>query len=263
MTEKEPWEKVQYFVVFLHDGSLRSWSQAGLCAYFLFETVSPLGLRQSGLSLPGVVANLRVTAPTVNLRLLTLASAQTMDGAILLQEPAAVTDISFPQRFDVKNNVDPSLEPLLSTNLPLDGASEWLSDILRAPFLVKLEHEGFLYTTSTPHHLSALHALSNPDARRYLLEHHDECTPVRSLSVLVRGTEISGPWYGDAGRGFGVRYTLTDWRKRRVSRELINEGILAVHRYFLTDYDLKEVLDEGRVVSSESGRRYPELRSML
>ncbi|KAF7299361.1 Iwr1 domain-containing protein [Mycena indigotica] len=93
--------------------------------------------------------------------------------------------------------------------------------------------------------------------------HNSERIPA-PLSVLVQGTKVSLPHYHDECRilGSSVRYSLTDWRKREASQAL--QDPVAVQRYFLTDYDVKEVFDmEGRLVSTARGKGYPEMLSML
>ncbi|KAF7296486.1 Iwr1 domain-containing protein [Mycena chlorophos] len=85
--------------------------------------------------------------------------------------------------------------------------------------------------------------------------------PMQSLSIVVRGTAISAPrnhWHGRSAAASEpttmddrscVRYTLTDQRKHRAVRVIDSRDMQS---YFLTDYDLKEVLDERGVVVSVS-----------
>jgi hypothetical protein len=75
--------------------------------------------------------------------------------------------------------------------------------------------------------------------------------------------EPAGPIPESAPLEGRVRYTLSDWRKRRAVRNISDR--LTSQRYYLVHYDLKEVLGaEGQVVSSERGEEYvPELVSHL
>ncbi|KAJ7490850.1 hypothetical protein FB451DRAFT_1166171 [Mycena latifolia] len=131
------------------------------------------------------------------------------------------------------------------------------------PTTIWCEHEEFAYTVSTPEHVAGLHAI--PDRRAafaYLQAHFDERKPVRPMHITVpdgwdpvaEGTPVPMSLQGRAK----TRYTLVDWRKRRVARTtLCTHGIPAVQRYYEEHYDLKEVLDaQENLVSCERGAEY-------
>nr|GAT43804.1 predicted protein [Mycena chlorophos] len=107
--------------------------------------------------------------------------------------------------------------------------------------------------------------LSNP-SDDWLPEPHSSASPwsssspsrdarLPSLSIVVRGTAISAPRHHAYGPSAAartddrscVRYTLTDPRKHRAIRVMASRDMQS---YLLTEYDLKEVLDERGVVVS-------------
>ncbi|KAJ7506995.1 hypothetical protein B0H11DRAFT_1969754 [Mycena galericulata] len=135
------------------------------------------------------------------------------------------------------------------------------------PAVVEHNHEGFWYYVSTPHRVAALHAISDEEpAVAYVLAHYDRRVPVEPLRLFVRrgwdawnvrAAVVEASAHKEARPG--VRYTLSDWRKLRALYDMTmrGDGLVAVQRYYMAHYDLKEVLDEeGRVVSSERGGEY-------
>ncbi|KAJ7910653.1 hypothetical protein B0H13DRAFT_600854 [Mycena leptocephala] len=129
------------------------------------------------------------------------------------------------------------------------------------PATISYEHEAFVYIVSAPHHVAALHAIPNKDAAfAYLFKHWDKRRPVQPMWMTVHTgwdpeNEPAGPIPESAPLEGRVRYTLSDWRKRRAVRNISDR--LTSQRYYLVHYDLKEVLGaEGQVVSSERGEEY-------
>jgi hypothetical protein len=141
------------------------------------------------------------------------------------------------------------------------------------PSTIRREHEGFVYTVSSPQHVAALHAFRDWEpAFAYLQAHCDSRVAVEPMVFHVSATWNPDVFPGDrhpdstdsvilptwravaeTDKGKGrVRYTLYGWRKRQAYGDAYDWR--ARQRYFSEHYDLREVLDvEGRVVSSEHG----------
>ncbi|KAJ6456065.1 hypothetical protein C8R45DRAFT_580592 [Mycena sanguinolenta] len=129
------------------------------------------------------------------------------------------------------------------------------------PTATQYEHEGFVYTVTTPEHVAALHAFRDERAAiAYLQSHFDTREAEEPMRLEVpEGWEpptegMSVPtWEMLQGRP-RTRYTLSDWRKQREAFEALESGIAAMYRYGEENYDLKEMLDaQGNLVSCERG----------
>ncbi|KAJ7484602.1 hypothetical protein FB451DRAFT_87770 [Mycena latifolia] len=185
-----------------------------------------------------------------------------------IREAMTVLIAARPDQFEPGTTVDP-------TGSVFSGSSAWDIPFYWNPTSIAHEHEGFIYTVSTPHHVAALHAIPDRDAAlAYLYAHCDKRKPVRPKRMTVHtGWDPYNEPVASAPASVSlegrIRYTLSDWRKLHMAYRvhLARGDILAAQRYYLAHYDLKEVpvLDaEGQVVSSEQGGEYvPEQVSRL
>ncbi|KAJ6584594.1 hypothetical protein B0H19DRAFT_1058991 [Mycena capillaripes] len=175
-----------------------------------------------------------------------------------IREAMAVLIASKPERFRPGVSIDPTGSTFVRCS-----PQEFHIPIYWNPDTIWCEHEEFAYIVSTPAHVAALHAIPDrASALAYLQAHFDARTLVSPMQMTVpdgwdpvaEGTPA--PTTASSQGRARTRYTLTDWRKRRVVRNR-TQGIDALLRYYQEHYDLKEVLDaEGNLVSCERGAEY-------
>ncbi|KAF8183778.1 hypothetical protein K438DRAFT_2020524 [Mycena galopus ATCC 62051] len=163
-----------------------------------------------------------------------------------IREATMVLLAARPDRFPPGTNLEPTGSPFQRSS---PGG---FIPIYWNPSTIWLEHEAFAYSMEYRARVPAnalRHAHPVEPLKMTVHAGWDPLTELPPTLPLPESVSLEGR----------VRYTLSDWRKRRVHHTAPN--ILAVQRYYLENYDLKEVLDvEGNVVRSEEGEKYTESR---